>query len=153
MKILVERFATDRNSEVGVFGRLFVDGEHFGATCEQPWRNNAKGRSCVPDGDYELRPWDSDKYGSVVVLVNPALMVYAYEHEIPKHERGLARSACLIHAANWPHQLQGCVAVGNKIINLPPNGLGITDSRAMLAKLRGLWGDRRGLTLSIRWVS
>lgn len=152
MNLLIERLASDRTSEVGVFGRLSVDGKPFGVTCEQPWRDNAKGRSCVPAGDYELRPWDSDKYGAVVVLVNPDLMVYANEHDVPKQERGVARSACLIHAANWPHQLQGCVAVGNKIINIPPNGLGITDSRSMLAKLRTLWGDRRWLTLSIRWA-
>lgn len=149
----VERFAADKLSDVGVFGRLYLNGRDFGVTCEQPWRDNAKGRSCVPEGDYELRPWDSDKYGSVVVLVNPALSVYATEADVPKAERGIARSACLIHAANWPHQLQGCVAIGKRLANMPPHGPGITDSRETLAKLRSLWGDRRGMQLAIRWVA
>lgn len=148
----VERFAADRASDTGVFGRLYVNGRDFGVTVEQPWRDNAKGRSCVPEGDYELRPWDSDRYGRVVVLVNPALQVYAIEAAIPREQRGIARSACLIHAANWPHQLQGCIAVGRRLAHLPPHGPGISDSRETLQRLRSLWGDRRGMTLSIRWV-
>lgn len=136
--IRVERFAADRTSDTGVFGRLYVNGRDFGVTVEQPWRDNAKGRSCVPEGDYELRPWDSDRYGRMVVLVNPALQVYATEAAVPREQRGIARSACLIHAANWPH--------------LPPHGPGITDSRETLQRLRSIWGDRRGMTLSIRWV-
>ena len=149
----VERFAADRTSDTGVFGRLYLNGRDFGVTVEQPWRDNAKGRSCIPEGDYALRPWDSDKYGSVVVIVNPALNVYATEAEIPREQRGIARSACLIHAANWPHQLQGCIAIGQRLAHMPPHGAGITDSRETLAKLRSLWGDRKGLQLSVRWVA
>ncbi len=148
----VERIGADRVSETGVFGRLYVDGREVGVTCEQPWRDNQKGRSCVPEGDYELRPWNSKRYGRVVVLVNSALQVYATEAEIPREQRGIARSACLIHAANWPHELQGCIAVGRQLAHLLPHGPGITESRATLQRLRSLWGDRRGLRLAIRWV-
>lgn len=151
MNLLLVRREQDRDSEYGVFGSLSIDGRPFCVTTEQPWRGNAKGRSCVPSGDYDLRPWDSQTFGSVVVLVGHDHMVYPREVDVPEGERGVARTSCLIHAANWPRQLQGCIAVGEEIRDVSPHGLAVTRSNPTLDRLRALWGDRKGHRLVIRW--
>lgn len=140
-----------RIEDSGVFGEMSLDGRPFCVTCEQPWRDNRKGASCIPAGDYQLFPWDSRRFGSVLVFVNPALLVYARESDIPSEQNGIARSACLIHAANWPFQLQGCVAIGRDIREIPPHGLGVSHSRGTLGYLSNRWGDRNGHTATIRW--
>jgi Family of unknown function (DUF5675) len=132
----------------GTFGALVIDGAVIAQTCEQPWNGNAPGASCIPPGDYELRPYDSGAHGATVVFHNPALNVYATLDLIPRGRPG--RSLCEIHSANWPFQLRGCVAVGARIEDMPPHGRGITDSVATLGKLMALWGDRHGLTATIR---
>lgn len=148
MQITIERLAVE---QVGVFGRLFIGDELFCATAEQPWRDNAKGRSCIPAGDYELRPWNSPKYGPVVLFANPALMIWPTEADVPSEHRGRGRALILIHNANWPRQLEGCVAVGKEIKAIPPHGLGVTSSLVTLAALSRRWGNRRGMTARVRW--
>lgn len=123
-----------------------------GVTAERPWLENKKGESCIPCGLYKLEPHNSAKHGSVVAFVNPELAVYHQEAEIPKELLGKARSACLIHAANWAAELEGCVAPGKAIIDFgPPKGLGVSSSRPTLNELRALWGMRDGLSAKIRW--
>lgn len=149
MHFLFERTQVEPN---GVFGRLALDQVPFCVTAEQPWRNNAKGRSCIPAGHYELRPWDSPQFGMVLMFVNPALQVYATEADVPPAQRGIGRALVLMHAANWPHQLQGCIALGKHIATLPPYGMAVTDSQDTLKALRKLWGNRRGHTATVRWA-
>lgn len=133
----------------GTFGRMFYDGDLFCVTVERGWRSNEKSVSCIPPGEYELVPFNSARFGSVVAFRNPALGVWVNESDIPK---GLAgRSACLIHAANWPHELHGCVAVGREVKDIPPHGMGVTSSRPTLNKLRNLWNMRRDLVAKITY--
>lgn len=84
-------------------------------TIERPWIHDALAgskpfESCVPDGIYDLVPHSSAKFGETWALVNPALKVYHYEEDIPLGQHG--RTTCLLHAANWVHQLLGCIAPG-----------------------------------------
>jgi len=81
------------------------------------------------------------------VFHNPALGIYGTPEMVPAGTQG--RSLCEIHNANWPYQLKGCVAVGETITNIPPGGIGVTNSVATLAALRQRWGDRQGLTATI----
>ena len=76
-------------------------------TMEQPWRDNAIGHSCVPEGVYTLSPHVSPSKGQCFILDNPALNVYA---AYPPPDGG--RSLILIHSANFASQLQGCIAPG-----------------------------------------
>jgi Family of unknown function (DUF5675) len=76
-------------------------------TIELPWRNNDKGASCVPAGDYDLIPYNSPKHGPTWCLHNPALNVYGTE---PVPAGG--RDHCEIHEGNWAEQLLGCIALG-----------------------------------------
>jgi len=94
-----------RMGDAGTFGELEVDGHTF-KTGELPWRNNARGKSCVPAGTY-LVEWDpSPKYGHKYELRN-----------VP------GRTTILIHAANFvgdedkgfQAEVDGCIALGSAI--------------------------------------
>lgn len=132
----------------GTFGEMQIDGVHFCATCEQPWNDNLQGHSCIPVGDYQLLPYESPAHGSTVVFHNPELGIYGTPDMIPAGKTG--RSLCEIHNANWPFQLEGCVAVGVEVTDIAPHGRGVTSSVATLAKLVAKWGDRKNLTASVR---
>lgn len=140
---------------VGTFGDLLIDGVYFSKTCELPWVDvnkngfGDKEKSCIPAGDYDLVPHDSEKYGQVVAFVNPALRVFHFEPENPLPD---TRSTCLIHAANWPRQLLGCASVGEKMQSIEPNGLGVTASKVTLGRLQQRLGNRKNLKARIEWA-
>jgi hypothetical protein len=136
------------SSKTGEYGRLLIDGEPICATCEQPWNDNKQGVSCIPEGDYELLPFDSPAHGHTVVFHNPLLNIFGTPEMIPKKVRG--RSLCEIHNANWPFQLKGCVAVGQKVMEISPHGLGVNASVATFAMLMARLGKTPGMTASIR---
>jgi hypothetical protein len=83
-------------------------------TLERPWRFNAsypygiKGISCIPEGIYELEPHDTEAHPSTYALVNPERGV---AHE-PVAGHANYRTAVLIHPANFPSELRGCIAPG-----------------------------------------
>lgn len=79
---------------------------------ERPWRAppdcGEPGRSCVPLGTYQLVRHDTEAHPRSFAIVNEALGVYHYN--IPAG--ALGRSACVIHVANRPEELRGCIALG-----------------------------------------
>src|SRR6516225_7937775 len=127
----------------GTFGHLLIDGVPFSATCEQPWNDNMLNASCIPLGEYKLLPYDSPAHGPTVVFHNPTLGIYGTPSTIPAGVTG--RSLCEIHNANWPFQLRGCVAVGSEIVDISPNGQGVTSSVATFHALMMKLGNRLGL--------
>lgn len=70
-------------------------------------------RSCVPAGVYQLVLHDTVKHPQSFALVNSELGVI---HE-PDPSFPNARVACLIHAANIPEDLQGCIGIGMTRLN------------------------------------
>jgi hypothetical protein len=88
----------------GTFGRLLTAGGALYATLEREWADNAPGISCVPAGRYRLIPWTSKKFPHTRALVGEGVGI------VPGP--GIQRSAILIHAANRPAELRGCVALG-----------------------------------------
>ncbi len=66
----------------------------------------------------------------------------------------IIRSAALCDATGsfgvWPFQLKGCVAVGAHVMDIPPNGKGVNSSVTTLSSLQLRWGNRQGLTATIR---
>jgi hypothetical protein len=108
------------------YGRAFTLGTLYGdgltlATLERPWVPDPDNpllagephQSCVPDGEYVLRPHISEKYPAdrhAYSLENPDLGVY-YTQPIPAGQK-FGRDAVLIHNANYVRQLEGCIAVG-----------------------------------------
>jgi len=82
-------------------------------TVERPDLGNQKFISCVPAGEYRVE-WHPSRFG------------YSYRLlDVPE------RDGILIHAANWPYQLEGCIALGltRGLIN---NRYGVGSSRKAL---------------------
>ena len=94
----------------GTFGEIIVVDKHLCVTLELPWRNNAKGKSCVPAGTYIFR-WrkDSPKHGAC--------------YEADPDDEAPNRTNVQIHSANlagdvdkgYVSQLEGCIAPGMAI--------------------------------------
>jgi len=121
MMITLERFAYLYE---GTFGHFTINDEDF-YTVECPWANNEKFVSCLPESIYDLEPHESKKYGSVYALVNNELGITHYK------EANSTRYACLMHVANWPKDVKGCIGIG-KSIDIIDNKMQILDSRAAL---------------------
>ena len=99
--MILRRFRSD---DIGTFGTLEVNDKVF-FTVEKPWDNNKPFRSCVPDGEYTLVPHGHYKHdGNVLALVGETVSHY----KDPDFER----YACLIHTANYPKDVVGCIGLG-----------------------------------------
>lgn len=94
-----------RYFDFGTYSYLFrQDGSKVCCFVEPVWANNEPFKSCVPEGDYDLVPHTSEKYGECYALESEFLGVTVYGPSI--------RDACLWHIANKPSQLVGCGAPG-----------------------------------------
>lgn len=130
-------------------GMLVGEGCKF-FTIEQPWNNNLNDQSCVPDGDYQLIPYQSPKHGATWILANKQLGVYGIGNVIPK-----ARYYCELHSSNWASQLKGCIALGldDKPMVDPTSGdiaPAIESSKTAIAQLLSVLGPlTSGHTLNI----
>jgi len=101
----------------GTFGKLSID--NFKCyTVELPWRNNEKGKSCIPHGLYIFRWSKSPKHGECF--------------EADPSDNAPGRTDIQIHSANWAgsvdagyiSQLEGCIAPGRAITMLEIPGGG-----------------------------
>lgn len=96
------RLVREHMNDQGTFGRLAVDGRVF-VTGELPWRDNRRGKSCVPAGSYIVLWEPSGKYGRKYEL-----------QAVP------GRDHILIHAANHvgdedkglKAEVDGCISLG-----------------------------------------
>lgn len=75
------------------------------ATIERPWLNNQPMVSCIPEGVYKLHLRDS----SVVNRTTRGAYLQGWEVTgVPN------RSFIMLHIANFPHDVEGCIGVGLK---------------------------------------
>ena len=114
MNLVLHREKTDPANTDCTLGFLFV-GDLQLATIERPWipsatsKGGTKGISCVPTGRYRLVRHDTEAHPETWALVNEELdVVHLPGPGVSPH----ARTAVLIHAANWAHELRGCIAPG-----------------------------------------
>jgi hypothetical protein len=116
-------------------GRLRVGDREF-HTLERPWieSNFHKGgrnwESCIPDGEYLVKEYESEKRGQVWRLTNPDLDVFGNE---PGMSNKAGRWDILIHAGNYVKDVVGCVAIG-----LTSDENHVWKSRAAIEELRKL---------------
>ena len=66
-------------------------------TLENPWRNNLRSVSCIPEGTYICKKFSGSKYKDVWELQDVA-----------------GRSAILIHNGNIEEHTHGCILVGQR---------------------------------------
>ena len=90
--IVLERFF---HGDAGVLGRMQFPGGLELFTVERPWVLNQRNISCIPTGDYPLE-WDMT--GRI--------------QRVPRLRETGPRTQINIHKANYPHELQGCIAPG-----------------------------------------
>lgn len=116
----------------GTLGRLNTDeGQVQIYTLERAWLGNQRFVSCIPEGEYELAPFNGKRWKGVFELVN-----------VP------GRSAILIHPANQPAELAGCIAPGIGW-NMQGNTPTVTDSVNALNIVRS-WISSGDDTIVIR---
>lgn len=123
VQLLLERFAY---TDVGTFGRLYLGGLTL-FTCEDPWRENATGKSCIPEGLYTIGP---DRYHK-----------HAYDcygvRDVP------GRSRILIHKGNSDEDTEGCILVGNLWPGwIGGKGLSVGDSAGAFASFMAAMGGQ-----------
>lgn len=114
-KVEVKRFSYGPN---GTFGELFINGQFFCYTVERPWLGNKSGESCIPEGEYKLQP----RYSPVVEKTSRGEFKEGYEVTgVP------GRQYIMIHVANVPSDLQGCLGCG-KALGFVKDQWAVTDS-------------------------
>lgn len=110
MKLLLQRLSRTLVCTQGSLA--FMD--RLVRTLERPWipslasPGGQHGISCVPAGTYDLLLHDSELHPRTFALSNALLGVLHY----PDARYPDARVAILIHVANQPVELQGCIGVG-----------------------------------------
>ena len=89
----------DTFTKESTLGRLFINGESFCDTLENPWLNNQRNISCIPEGQYKVRlrlPRESATRDYLHLLVQ----------DVPN------RSYILFHIGNTAKDTSGCILVG-----------------------------------------
>lgn len=104
------------------------------ATVELPWRGNKHGVSCVPAGTYPVWKEYSSRFKSMLFELK----------EVP------GRSEVKIHAANYAHQLNGCIALGRSHVDIDGDGVKDVDqSKKTLAAFHAVMGITGTTTIKI----
>ena len=89
----------DTFSKESTIGELFLNGERICDTLENPWLDNQRNISCIPEGEYPVRlryPRESGTRDYLHLLIQ----------DVPNREW------VLVHIGNFPSQTKGCVLVG-----------------------------------------
>lgn len=126
------------SNQKGTFGVLLaeIDGVElpFALTLERPWAGNARGVSCIPDGDYTCRRVQSPKFGNTFEVTNV-----------------VGRSEILLHTGNIDEDSHGCIIIGDAFDPVL-GSYGVVSSKHAFAELLDLTSDVDTFDLSIVWV-
>ncbi len=90
----------DTFTEKSTIGKLFINGESFCDTLENPWIDNQRSISCIPKGNYKVRlrlARESATRDYLHLLVR----------DVPN------RDYILFHRGNTAKDTSGCILVGN----------------------------------------
>ena len=92
--ILLRRYYQDEDVTLGFLSVKFI--KHLPLyTLENPWKDNHRNISCIPEGIYRLKDYSSLKYQSVFEIC-----------EVPN------RTKILFHIGNYPEDTRGCILPG-----------------------------------------
>ena len=89
----------DTFTEKSTIGELFINGERFCDTLENPWLDNQRNISCIPEGEYPVR---------LRLARESATREYLHllVQDVPN------RDYILFHRGNFPKDTSGCILVG-----------------------------------------
>lgn len=150
MKLILRR-EPQQPSHDCTLGLLFADDLSL-VSIERPWvpsptsKGGTKGISCVPPGTYRLVRHNTEAHPMTWALVNEELDVL---HLPSVGDPPGARTAVLIHPANWAHELRGCIAPGTRSQLDEAGRYMVCDSRKAMRLLqqRVSWTDEHTLTI------
>ena len=127
-----------RYFETGTFSTLHrEDGSKVCVFVERPWLDNAANVSCIPEGEYRAKKTDSPKFGES----------YYLEGETVSLNGPSKRTHILIHAANLPEELHGCLAPGLDFSSLAGQWA-VCSSKVALGEVMGEF-DEANITIKI----
>ena len=89
----------DTFTEESTVGELFINGERICDTLENPYLDNQRNISCIPEGEYPVRLRLARESASRDYL-------HLLIQDVPN------RDFILVHRGNFPSQTQGCLLVG-----------------------------------------
>lgn len=113
----VVRYLNTPNQTLGVWYNAVDLAKAY--TLELPWRDNLRGKSCIPDGRYAVIKHMSPRFGQCFWLQNT-----------------FPRTQILVHAGNYNTDTAGCLLVGNAFADMNNDGeKDLKGSRETLAKL------------------
>lgn len=128
LQVIVNRFYIEDDYSLGHCFIKYGEGNsaYVGKTIERGWRDNKSRVSCVPEGTYPLKYEKSAKFRKKLWEL----------YDVP------GRSECKFHAANYWRQLNGCIALGVKHIDIDGDGdPDVTSSRETMKKFHELMAD------------
>lgn len=100
-------------------------------TLELPWKNNERRVSCIPSGRYSVIPRDSVKFGYHFQIL-----------DVPKREY------ILFHFGNYVTDVEGCILVGENLVNINSDGLlDVSSSRKTINTLLSIVGSGFNLVI------
>ena len=76
-------------------------------TVERPWLENAPFVSCIPEGSYTCK----------------REVFHRKQQETLEIQFVQDRTEILIHVANWPNDVQGCIGIGTDVMGNSPWGV------------------------------
>lgn len=135
-EVIIDRFKVTHNYSLGVCYIKHEDGsvDYVGKTLERGWRDNKSSVSCVPAGVYSLKLEHSPRFKERLWEL----------YGIPN------RSECKFHAANYWRQLNGCIALGNKHVDIDGDGdVDVTSSRTVMKKFHEIMSGNNIARLEI----
>lgn len=122
--LVLELDRSDITDPIGTPGGIFLpSGERVCHTIERPWEDGANSQvshSAILPGTFELKFEFSPHFGRDLIHLQ----------NVP------GRDHIMIHPANWPSQLEGCIAPG-----LVPVKDGVQMSSVAVAKIEKLVSD------------
>lgn len=103
-EVILSRFSDNGLETIGM---LSVVGDRFHCdSLERPWKNNARGISCIPPGRYRCT-W-------------ARMVTVGTDHYLVQDVPG--RSAIFIHGGNYFLDSHGCILLGSKAGDLNKDG-------------------------------
>ncbi len=125
----IERFCY---SIKGTFGWLTTPSGARYATVERPWLKNERGESCIPIGLYFCEPRRFNKGGYDAIHIK----------DVPD------RSHILMHIANFPDEVEGCIGINRRHGVLDNQWAGIDSRNAFRSLMQEMGGKKFKLSIT-----
>ena len=121
-------------SNKAVLGTLELDGRELCKTLENPWLDNTKDISCIPEGTYKCKP-HSRRFSDTWKITGVS-----------------KRSGIVFHTGNTESDTEGCILTGSVIGSLSGERA-VLGSRRALNKLRDYIGTTSVFDLTIKGLA